>query len=98
MPATLADGGPFVLCHWQNPALVAAFAHGAQADRSHAHGPGAITDALATHAPDGAHDHDASQHDSWSHCPLGVGVAGGPLPVDHHFAFTPPSQAAAQHE
>lgn len=92
MPATLADGGPFILCDWQNATLVATLAPESQSAGAHTHNSGAHSP--ADHAPSGEPtDHDANQHDNWAHCPLGVGVASAPLPVEYAFAFPPPRQA-----
>ena len=99
MPAALADGGPFKICHGGVAgALFSALAertHGAHSGHSahHHHAQAAAGDAL------GSGDELPAGHAGWEHCPVGAAVAQAAITsAGIHFEPVPHEQAFARIE
>lgn len=88
MPASIADGGPFALCHGKSAATLALFvAHDTAQGAGQIHGAGEAHGSADSHGQDATqHETDdpfsdpASGHDQrWEECELGIGSAGAAM-------------------
>lgn len=81
MPAAMAEGGPFALCHGLSAATIELI-EAARGDRDtgpqHAH-----------HHPDESDEPDGAHDDRWAHCPLGAGVPVLPIADVPGFGLAP---------
>jgi hypothetical protein len=85
MPASLADGGPVVVCHGGAAgAFFEALAEARHAGGGHVHDAGGADHAdHGSHAPD---DAAGADHTGWERCPVGAAYAGAPL--SHEFSLS----------
>ena len=84
MPASLADGGPFTLCHGSSAATLALIE--AHIARQHVGMSHAAPTAGAEHGHP-MHDGERTHDKHWDHCPLGIGSADAALSHATEFAL-----------
>ena len=92
MPAAIAAGGPFVLCHGGSAATLALLEASASAHAVESHPAG--TPAGHGH-PAPQYDHEQAHDVHWDQCPLGVSF--GDAPLGHGVNLALIEQSASPH-
>jgi hypothetical protein len=79
MPASMAQGGPIIICHG---GLAGTFFQQLAEEGHDAHLHGGMADHSAAE-----HDEPSPDHDAWEHCPTGVTASAAALATDFSFSL-----------